>query len=117
MAYIHCTFTQVLTDGSALTHAPVRFLSTLRSLAVYPLEIHNTLVGTYALSEGPLHVVQQYGDMSDIHCAFFLLVRDDEHSLTGKYRSCQKYGTMPYINCTFTLLLTNELQSLTGQYP
>ena len=57
MHYLHCTFTLVMTDGSALTPGTGPVVPTKRPHAVSPLHIPTSLDGGCALTEGPVPVV------------------------------------------------------------
>ena len=53
MPYLHCTFTLVLRDGSALTPGSGTIVATLLRNALYPLHIHPYLGGAFALTPMP----------------------------------------------------------------
>ena len=57
MPYIHCAFTLDLTDGAALTPGPVHVVPTIRTYAVYGLDIHTRIDGGCELTHGTVPIV------------------------------------------------------------
>ena len=105
MSYIHCRFTLLLTDGSAVTHVSVLVVQTIPPHVVYPL--HTRLVGRCALTDGPRPAVPR-----KLSHALYLL-----HTHTSLDGTCAvtlgpgavvpRIGHVASIHCTFLLNLTD----------